>query len=407
MPLDIKQYTKLLNKYAEELDIPPSKYYEAVKRYESVGALLNYDQYEGCEGKEPIIYPQGSFRLGTVVRPVRNSEEGDYDIDLVCELSVNKSNIQPKQVKVLIGDRIKSNKTYEIMLDKEEGRRCWTLNYAEQDEIGFHLDVLPAISDYNNDNTIAITHKDGVFYSWSASNPNDYATWFKEKNYYAYLLIERPQKTAISTRYPSIYSSIESVPDQLVKTPLQQAIQIMKRHRDLMFDGTEFSKYRPISMIITTLAAHLYDGEAEVYSALKNIIKRLEAHMSLLEEGIVSDEMLAKRGIIRRYNKNWYIPNPVNSDENFADRWHENDNLRAKLFFSWASQISQDLIEIIGSYDRKKVRGSLVSGLGADFVNKNFEAIWPLSMPKPSLSPKAVSISHGQKPWKSINNDSI
>jgi hypothetical protein len=36
-----------------------------------------------------------------------------------------------------------------------------------------------------------------------------------------------------------------------VKTPLQQAVQILKRHRDMMF--ADDPEHKPISVIITTL----------------------------------------------------------------------------------------------------------------------------------------------------------
>lgn len=402
MPLNERQYAEFLTQYAEELDIPPNKYQEAVQRYESVGTWLSCDDYEGSEGKEPIVYPQGSFRLGTVTRPIRNSDEGDYDIDLVCEFQIHKPKTTPDYIKNLAGDRLKSHSTYEGMLE-EEGRRCWTLNYAEQDGIGFHLDVLPSVleNDTYGDTSIAITHKDDVGYSWTSSNPNGYANWFEERNRGAYLIVESVQKSSIAARYSSIYTSIDSVPNQLVKTPLQRAIQIMKRHRDLRFDNTDSSKYRPISMIITTLAAHLYNGEPDVYTALKNIIERLNAHAVLLKGQGILDESLSRQKLIQRDRDGiWYIANPANPAENFADRWHENNNARAISFFTWVDQLQEDLVKILNSYDRKGVRATLVTSLGANFTNKHFDSLWPLVNPKPNVATAHVNISQGQKPWR-------
>ena len=47
----------------------------------------------------------------------------------------------------------------------------------------------------------------------------------------------------------------DDIPDALVRTPLQRAIQIMKRHRDVRFNAHRDQKHNPISMIITALAA--------------------------------------------------------------------------------------------------------------------------------------------------------
>ena len=137
------QYNELLVNLSSELDIPPSKYQQAVERYKSVGNWLQEGIYENCTN-ELDIYPQGSFRLGTVVRPIKKDAEADYDIDLVCCLPVFKMLTTPEKVKIQVGNRLKENAIYKKMLD-EEGRRCWTLNYAEQDDIGFHIDILPSV----------------------------------------------------------------------------------------------------------------------------------------------------------------------------------------------------------------------------------------------------------------------
>ena len=86
---------------AESLDIPPSKYKEAVDRYRAVGEWLEAGEYLAASG-EPEVYPQGSFRLGTVVRPLREGKEADYDIDLVCELKIAKTDVSPSDLKHLI-----------------------------------------------------------------------------------------------------------------------------------------------------------------------------------------------------------------------------------------------------------------------------------------------------------------
>jgi len=181
---------------------------------------------------------------------------------------------------------------------------------------------------------------------------------------------------------------------------LQRAIQIMKRHRDIHFDGTGASKYRPISMIITTLAAQLYKGELDVYTALKNIIEGLYAYSSLLQGQSVTDQALTGPKLIQRNSDGtWYIPNPINREENFADKWHKDSNARAIAFFYWVSKLKEEIIDVLKSYDRKRVRAALVAGLGAPFVNKQFDSMWPLVNPKPNTSTTQINITQGQKPW--------
>ena len=122
MTIDTSTYATFLEKVAEDIDIPPGKYQQAVDRYEAVGRWLEGGDYPGSDGA-PDIYPQGSFRLGTVVRPIRGGVEADYDIDLVCELAIAKDWTDPRTVKRLVGDRLNEHERYRKMLD-EEGKRC-------------------------------------------------------------------------------------------------------------------------------------------------------------------------------------------------------------------------------------------------------------------------------------------
>ena len=283
MALDANRFSTFLENVAEELDIPPQKYQEAVDRYQAVGHWLEDGKYPGCVG-EPSIYPQGSFRLGTVVRPIRGGVEADYDIDLVCELPIEKHLTDARSVKMMVGNRLREHDKYHKMLDKE-GKRCWTLEYAEQDKIGFHLDVLPSVPDArvrSLDTSIAITNKQDKTYDWSASNPKGYGEWFDARNSGAFARVLTEQKRSILSRTSALYASVDEVPDQLVRTPLQRSIQIMKRHRDMRFNNGNHHDYAPISIILTTLAAQLYREEADVYSALTGIVSKLHEYAGLM-----------------------------------------------------------------------------------------------------------------------------
>jgi hypothetical protein len=369
-----------------------------VDRYKSVGAWLEEGEYPGCSG-ELNIYPQGSFRLGTVVRPIRDGLEASYDIDLVCEIPLRIERTDPQSVKFMVGDRLREHGSYRKLLDAE-GRRCWTLEYAEQDGVGFHLDVLPAIPAPHThfDLSIAITNKEGATYCWSASNPRGYGTWFDGKNAAAFEQAVFEQKQAIQRRAPYVYESIDNVPDQLVRTPLQRAIQIMKRHRDLRFNHHERLEYAPISIIITTLSAHLYRNETDIYSAVSGIVGKLHAHAALVE-GKAIDRSLSSMGLIQRTpDGRWYIGNPVNPEENFADRWHEDNHARARAFFSWVGALQEDLINILSTTDLRLLKKQLCGALGAAVVSKNFEVIVPTETVIDS--PPRIHITGAAKPWR-------
>ena len=172
-----------LRKAAEQLDISPSKYKQAMERFDSMKSYLLDGEYAGATA-EPEIYLQGSFRLGTEIRPCKDSKDADYDIDIVCRLEHEKETTTPKTVKHQVGDRLKAHGTYVKMLD-DEGKRCWTLNYAEQDGVGFHMDILPSVQEswstfrdyYWYRSAIAVTDRcgDTGSYNWSPSNPKAFA----------------------------------------------------------------------------------------------------------------------------------------------------------------------------------------------------------------------------------------
>ena len=52
------------------------------------------------------VYPQGSFRLGTVVRPL--GAEGQYDIDMVDRRDVDKSSISQAKLKADVGEDLEA-----------------------------------------------------------------------------------------------------------------------------------------------------------------------------------------------------------------------------------------------------------------------------------------------------------
>lgn len=398
----------LLDSFAQALDISPSKYEEAVSRYSAVGDWLD------AEGSpllpyRPKIYPQGSFRLGTVVRPVRGGKEADFDIDLVCQLAVAKSTISPKRLKHMIGDRLKEHGKYKEMLD-DEGRRCWTLEYSEADGVGFHLDALPAtheddvgqrrlviagVPDQYAKHAIAITERLGNGgYIWveGGSNPLGYAQWFDDVNSGARARVAVEQKRMILAAHRSIFASVDAVPDALVRTPLQRAIQILKRHRDVRFTGHDWESEKPISMIITTLAALAYEGQIDVASALEGILARIDDY--------------ATSGIIRKQDGKWVIPNPVNPGENFADRWNDAGSHRAEAFFEWVAWVQQDLALAAQKAFAADSRAILAESLGV--AEGSTSESWASGASIPIVADKVPGLansSHCKPPlWRVTDN---
>lgn len=356
-----QEFSQLLRIIAELLDIPDSKYEEAVAKYEAVGKWLD-GKDSTLSVYKPVIYPQGSFRLGTMIKPIGNGDE--YDIDLVCRLEIEKEYITQKQLKQMVGDRLRENKVYKDML--REGRRCWILDYANE----FHMDILPAIPDYKKLND-AILITDKKLYNWQHSNPKGYALWFAEQMKTVFL----ERKLAYAK---SIKANVEEVPDYKIKTPLQRSIQLLKRHRDVYF-GRKDDK--PISIIITTLAARFYKNESDLFEAITNIANRM------------SDV---------RYLKNpdgmYYIPNPVNPDENFADKWNEDPQL-PQAFFEWLGQLQDDFSRASNKSDIYKIAESLSPSLGAGIVDRSLKIYKSENCIQEKTYPEVIFAAKPAKSW--------
>lgn len=361
--------SKSLEQFAEDLDISESRYLEAKKRYEGVGEWLGKED-SPLHAYVPEIYPQGSFSLGTVIKPITNKDE--YDIDLVCFLGkLKKDATSQAQLKKMVGDRLKANETYKNLLDKE-GRRCWTLNYANE----FHMDVLPAIPDDLVRvrggllaEAVLITDTQIKDTEWPKSNPRGYVKWFKS----------RQEEVFVSMRKrlaESIKASVDDIPEYKIKTPLQKTIQILKRHRDIFCERKK-DNCKPISIIITTLAASLYNGQDNIYNAIHDILTG------------INDSVIIQAG-------RFYIPNPANPGENFADKWNEDTSL-PKSFFEWVENARDafgvQLLEKAASMESgKKLEESL--GIKARDIKPEQQ--------RSSTSPYVkVSSSAERRPWGS------
>ncbi|ALA59442.1 nucleotidyltransferase [Nitrospira moscoviensis] len=319
-----EQLGRVLHYIADSLDMPEQLQEQAVAKYQEVGRWLA-DTESPLQGNTPDVYPQGSARLGTLTKPVTDRDE--YDIDAVALLQVMKQSISQQELKQRIGDRLKQHPEYRVFL--EEKRRCWTLNF----ENGLHVDVLPAIPDEEGlPESILITDRELT--RWQHSNPKGYAAWFWSRM----KSIFEEERRALAK---ALQAEVEAVPDWKIKTPLQRAIQLLKRHRDLHFQHDQDDK--PASIIITTLAAWAYEGQTNLLDALAGMACTMPDHIE------------SRKGV-------YWVVNPVNEEENFADKWKEHPQRRHKLL-TWLNKVNVDL-KTVGD-----VRGipEIAQALGASF----------------------------------------
>ena len=393
-----KHIEELLEDLAASLQVPPSRYEAAERSYEAVGNWLCRET-SSVRDTDPKVYIQGSFRLGTAIRPISDSE--DYDVDLVCELSLPKTQFTQAQLKTLVGKELQAYARAHQMDKPGEGRRCWTLHYT--DEAQFHMDILPALPDVAykqmllesrglstewTETAIAITDKDHpnfrrVSEDWPHSNPKGYANWFHSKMREVFEL--RRYALALEAR-----ASVEDIPDYKVRTPLQSTIQILKRHRDMMF--AERPDDKPISIILTTLAAHAYGQELTISDALFNILEKFQTNIKY------------RNGIA-------WIPNPTDPAENFADRWEEYPE-RERGFYEWLNQAREDFSAVAQTSNRREAIAVLQSRFGQQLMeavatNRGGSPLVRLASGAHKFG-KFLDPKHRKKPlWKRVDQGEV
>lgn len=392
-----------LETLATKLDISPSMHKYAIERYYGISEYLN------TNGNQAIFYPQGSFRTGTVVRPLVDGKEGDFDIDVVCELSNDKVNTTAEKIKKCVGDVLKNSELYYKKLLPEQDR-CWTLEYAEVVQgIGLMMDVVPCVGEDENlinqviekgvdtvfaKQAIAITERVSAGkYQWQASNPKGYGEWFDNINrkFLQVGLYEKKNEIFNDNRFLfSADASIDDVPDYFVRSALQRVIQLLKRHRDLYYRRIENgSELRPISAILTTLSAKISNETSitDVEGLLSYIVYGLKEYTALMQGQTPKERF---RGEIRNYiekrDQKWWIPNPVSPDDNYADTWTDDT---ARAFFAWVETVAIDLSDTSVVNEMRYLTG-LKTAFGMEFVDKSLSldsARTPIKKPSTVISP--------------------
>jgi hypothetical protein len=276
----------------------------------------------------------------------------------------------------------------------DEKHRCWRLKYA--DTLKFHLDTVPSIPETAERRRLiqeavaragaptdlamlvanltgAITDNrlpnyDVISDNWRLSNSEGFARWFESRMKTAKSLLE---KRALEARA----AKVDDLPTYRWKSPLQISVQLLKRHRDIMFRNDHDGK--PASIIITTLAARAYNGETDVVQALNTILSNM--------------------GKLVNPNSP-RVPNPVNPAEDFADRWTDPEkrglNLENK-FWKWLRQAQLDFAAVENERKPELIAEAALTKFGAELNTRDLGAKLGLAaaggLLKPAAAPAGLS----------------
>lgn len=273
------QLDEILNEMAEEVQLDNTRYDRMIQSYNAVKLWIEEDE-KFFKPYKYDVYPHGSVRISTTVRPIGKDE---FDLDIAIHLKTNWAIHTPQKIYDELKRRLLESGTYKDKIELKN--RCIRINYAGD----YHMDILPGIQESETDqNKIKVPDRERG--RWVSSNPRGYGDWFMAKNN---LVKESLLEKAMRA---------EKLPadDFKSKKPLQRSVQLIKRYRDIYFQKDD--TYKTSSIVLTTIAGQFYNGEDSIFNAVDGIITNIQNKISTAPSRIK-------------------VLNPVNEQEDFTDKW--------------------------------------------------------------------------------------
>ncbi len=275
------QVDDLLDKMAESLQLGKTRYDQMIEHYEAVKNWIEADE-KFFKPFKYDVYPHGSVRILTTVKPI---EKDEFDLDIALHIKTKWSVHSPQRIYDELKRRLEEHEIYRKMLEPKN--RCLRLNYAGN----FHMDILPGIQENDwDENKLRVPDK--KLGTWVSSNPRGYATWF----------LDRANMVKISLLEKALLAEDLPADNFNNKKPLQRAVQLIKRYRDIYFQKDD--TYKTSSIVLTTIIGRFYAGEDSIFDTVDNVISKIQTQVS---------------GSYTRIK----VLNPVNEEEDFTDKWEQ------------------------------------------------------------------------------------
>jgi len=391
------------------LDISPTMYSNAVEKYNNITNFIS-----DC-GIDAVMYPQGSFAIGTVVRPSAKDHSASYDLDFICQIRGNRTNYTPSELRKKIENALTSSDVYGGRLEVYD--ECFTIEYADINGVGFKIDIVPA-TDESYENKIRLMKESKTpelintaiaipkyiserNYEWMTNNPKGFRTWFEKINEPFLFSSRTAFRQRLFEENKHIYSSVEEIPRELERSALQRVIQILKYHRDIYYskikDGDEI---KPISAIINVVVAQIslqYIPNCTVFELLEFVLNELNIYAQ--QQQLTQEEFtkaFGNRTIFSRPEGMWYIPNPANPEDNLANKWNQDSRIPV-YFFRWVKTVKSDLIDSLQQVDDQQFRIAIENSLGKTVVSNVLGNKYC-----GEISPKQINPYTAAKPYRSL-----
>ena len=332
----LQAWELVLLRSAHQISLTEPQYRLICDRYEHLQGILSAGTHPLLQ--DAHIFPQGSMRLKTTLKPAPGAEGelATIDADAVVWLP-NAANVEAETVLQVIEERFRSGVRVEAPI--EPLRRGIRIVYGDENP-GFHIDVTPARSRSGNgalkgEGALEVPDRET---GWKASSPIPYADWLAQVADQQ-IALEGLVELAARNREFSAEATQDPLPDYadyIDANPLRAAIKLLKRHRDEWALRTRQVSVRPISAVLTTLAGQAYEdiaresGQGRRYRPVEAIMEIVARMPNFIGTGPAGYE----------------VCNPTDRGENFAEKWNrpngEGEHYR-QAFQMWHTAAQQDL----------------------------------------------------------------
>ena len=224
----------------------------------SVGAVNDYlkDNLPGYQTMDK----QGSYALGTLIKPVDDNDEYDADIQIVMNPNPKWG---PKDYVHAINGTLAGNKNYVDKLRLKT--RCVTVDYAGD----FHLDTVPRVT--SGGKHYVCNRIDNKF---EETDGTGYRDWFNEKN-------------------------------RITGGNLKRVVRLLKHLRD------HKNSFTAKSILLTTLAGYMIRESDKGTAAVSTVADTLETVLSRMDN------------YLQQHPNMPIIKNPALPTENFNRHWDQ------------------------------------------------------------------------------------
>ncbi len=239
----------------EEVNLNPGRLERLGTSVRAVTGYLKYNLH-GYQTMER----QGSYALGTLIKPVDDNDEYDADIQIVMNWNPQW---KPKDYVNKINKTLRGNKNYAGKLKLKT--RCVTIDYAGD----FHLDVVPRVT--INSKHYVCNQKANEF---EETDGDGFRNWFNEKN-------------------------------RVTGGNLKRVVRLLKHLRDYK------NSFSAKSILLTTLAGNTIRSSDKGTVAVSTVADTLETVLSRMND------------YLQRHPNMPEINNPALSTENFNRHWDQ------------------------------------------------------------------------------------